>query len=70
MQALLASFVPVAIDLSDRSPANPAVDLARRFGIRYLPDLRVLSPEGAHVATIDSSDVNDLIAQLTPHTKP
>lgn len=69
MQALLASFVPIAVDLSDRSPSNPAVEVARKYGIRYLPDLRILSPEGDFVATIDSSDVNDLIAQLTPHAR-
>ena len=58
------------MDLTDRSPANPARAVARRFGVTSIPDLRVLSPEGTGLAIVDSSDVDDLIAQLETHAGP
>ncbi len=47
MEPLLKSFVLVKIDLTDRSPANPGRPVAMKYGVRYLPDLRVLSVQGA-----------------------
>jgi len=52
------------MDLTDRSEANPARAVAMKFAVRNIPDLRVLAPEGKQLAVIDSSDVDDLIAQL------
>lgn len=69
MEPLLKSFVLVKIDLTDRSPANPGRPVAMKYGVRYLPDLRVLSPEGRELGTIDPADADDLAAQLTPHAK-
>ncbi|NUN49835.1 MAG: hypothetical protein HUU15_13495 [Candidatus Brocadiae bacterium] len=57
------------MDLTDRSAANPAVQVARRFQVSSLPDLRVLSANGEVLGTIDPAGVDDLIEQLTPHTR-
>lgn len=69
MQSILGSFVLVKMDLTDRSTANPAREVAKRFGVRSIPDMRVLAADGKELAVIDSADVNDLIAQLTPHAQ-
>jgi hypothetical protein len=61
---LLARFVLVKMDLTDRSQANPARAVAMKFAVRNIPDMRVLAPEGKQLGVIDSSDVDDLIAQL------
>ncbi|MCE9584016.1 MAG: hypothetical protein K8T20_16145 [Planctomycetes bacterium] len=70
MQSILGGFVLVKMDLTDRSTANPAREVAKRFGVRSIPDMRVLAADGKELAVIDSADVNDLIAQLTPHARP
>lgn len=67
MAKVLASFVPVKIDLTDRSATTPQAAVAMKYGVRYLPDLRVLSPDGAELGTIDAEDVNDLAVQLGKH---
>ena len=61
---MLARFVLVKMDLTDRSAANPARAVAMKYAVRNIPDLRVLAPEGKQLAVIDPSDVDDLIAQL------
>lgn len=61
---LLSKFVLVKMDLTDRSAANPARAVAMKYAVRNIPDLRVLAPEGKQVGVIDSSDVDDLMAQL------
>lgn len=66
MQPLLAKFVLVKMDLTDRSVANPARAVAIRFGVRSIPDVRVLAADGKELGVIDSADVNDLISQLKP----
>ncbi|MCC6739636.1 MAG: hypothetical protein IT452_11380 [Planctomycetia bacterium] len=67
MAPLLEKFVLVKVDLTDRSPTNAGRPVAMKYGVRYLPDLRVLSADGRELGTIDPADVDDLIAQLTSH---
>ena len=55
------------MDLTDRSASNPARVVALKFGVRSIPDLRVLGPDGKQLGVIDSADVDDLMAQLEAH---
>ena len=43
---LRARFVPVQIDLTDRSANNPNVEVAQKYGVQSIPTLFAMSPEG------------------------
>ena len=44
---LLAGFVPVQVDLTDRSSANPNLETAGRYGVQGIPTVLALDAEGS-----------------------
>lgn len=53
VEALQADFVPVQIDLTDRSSANPNLQVAQRYGVGGIPTIIAMSPDGETIARYD-----------------
>jgi hypothetical protein len=65
VRELLQKFVTVKIDLTDRSASNPGRATAQKYGVQYLPDLRVLNADGAQLGVVEAGDAADLVKQLS-----
>ena len=50
-EELAKGFVLVKVDLTDRSEGNPNRPIAAQYGVRGIPDIRILSAEGKEIAT-------------------
>ncbi|MEM6506054.1 MAG: thioredoxin fold domain-containing protein [Planctomycetota bacterium] len=55
-QALQAGFVPVQIDLTDQSAANPNMEVAAKYGVRGIPTVLAMTPDGVPFAEYAGGD--------------
>jgi thioredoxin-related protein len=53
---LQADFVPVQIDLTDQSASNPNASVASEYGVRFLPTIIAMTPEGQPIAVYGGED--------------
>ena len=60
----LKGFVLVHVDLTEPRDGSPAANAADKYGVKYLPDLRVLSADGAVKATVEARDAANLAKEL------
>ncbi len=55
--ALKAGFIPVQIDLTDRSASNPNLDVAQQYGVQGIPTVIAMTPEGEPIGTYAGGDL-------------
>ena len=60
----LKGFVLVHVDLTEPKDGSPAANTADKYGVKYLPDLRVLAADGAVKATVEARDASSLANEL------
>ena len=61
----LKKFVLVHIDLTDPPKGSPAEKAAAKYGIRSIPDLRILAADGTVKANIEARDAAGLVKELS-----
>jgi hypothetical protein len=64
VQEELKGFVLYFADLTERNQDSPASKMAQKFGIQYIPDLRVLKPDGSTKTVIEAREAGGLAAAL------
>jgi hypothetical protein len=60
----LKKFVLVHIDLTDPPKGSPAEQAAAKYGIRSIPDLRILGADGSVKSMVESRSAADLVKEL------
>lgn len=61
---LQADFVPVQIDLTDQSASNPNMAVASEYGVRGLPTVIAMTPDGVPIAVYRGDDVSSFTEWL------
>jgi len=64
LQEVLKDFVLLHVDLTDPGAGSPASKAAEKFGVRSIPDLRILAPDGSQKQLVDSREAADLAVEL------
>ncbi|MEO0475653.1 MAG: thioredoxin family protein [Planctomycetota bacterium] len=54
--ALQAGFIPVQIDLTDRSASNPNLHVAQQYGVQGIPTVIAMTPDGEPIGTYAGGD--------------
>lgn len=60
----LKGFVLLHVDLTKPADGSPAANAADKYGVKYLPDLRILSADGTVKSTVEARDAKDLVKEL------
>lgn len=60
----LKKFVLVKVDLTDPPKDGPAQKAASKYGVRSIPDLRILGADGTVKQHVESRRVDDLLKEL------
>lgn len=60
----LKKFVLVHIDLTDPPKGSAAEKAAAKYGIRSIPDLRILAADGSVKQMVESRRTDDLVKEL------
>ena len=60
----LKGFVLLHVDLTKPPDGSPAANTADEYGVKYLPDLRILAADGTVRATVGARDAKGLVKEL------
>jgi thiol:disulfide interchange protein len=64
VQEVLKGFVLLRMDLTERGGDSPAQQAAAKFGVRFIPDVRILAADGSEKQKVEARTSADLVAEL------
>ena len=67
-EALASGFVPVQVDLSDTSASNPSMAVAQEYGVRGVPTVIAMGPDGEpldrYTGALSTGDFLEWLSQI------